>query len=175
MALKAVTRGRVWPTLRDERAVAGSPEGCSCWLKVQEEDGAGRLLASHITPLLLRSPRPLDRLIQLLDANLIQTLSPAEPAWRAEVRRVHGAFWKLRLARDEAIRTGLARRLPDTQLQQGLFNRRAERGHSAALGDVERLIESLERRTATLEWCARYTRSRVRPLLILVPTLSQPA
>jgi hypothetical protein len=138
-----------------------------------EEDAVGRLLASYITALLLpASPKaPLHRLLPLLDRTAIQALDPREPEWRTRVREVQAAFWKMRFSRDDAIKRGLTLQLTETRLQPGLFDRRAERCRAAALGDVQRLIDALERRTAALAWCASHTESHLRPLLVLVPTL----
>jgi superfamily II DNA or RNA helicase len=138
-----------------------------------EEDAVGRLLASYITALLLpASPKaPLHRLLPLLDRTAIQALDPREPEWRTRVREVQAAFWKMRFSRDDAIKRGLTLQLTETRLQPGLFDRRAERCRAAALGDVQRLIDALERRTAALAWCASHTESHLRPLLVLVPKL----
>jgi hypothetical protein len=138
----------------------------------REEDCLGRLVASHVTALLLPvSPKPsLDRLVALLDDRLMRAVNPVERDWREDVRRVMGAFWRTRFSRDHAIETGLALQLTESQLQPGLFDRRAERGRSAKHGDVQRLIEAFQRRTKALA-AASGTTSRLGPLLILVPKL----
>jgi hypothetical protein len=103
------------------------------------EDSCGRLVAAHLTPLMVRAgvgiARRQAREIVAAVIRSIETLAPqngdtAWVPWRVETTRVHRGFWTARRAREHAIATAVAT-TGDDAFQPGLFDRRAERRHLA--------------------------------------------
>ena len=130
------------------------------------EDGCGRIVAEHLTPLV--SPLDLTELLQRLDAVPLVDIDSALRDWQARSMRVHHAFWARRLAREQAIGRALVDGDADI-FQPGLFDRRAERAHMAVAHDHAQLRKDVSRRIVLIETAANATIRSSRPLLILLP------
>jgi hypothetical protein len=130
------------------------------------EDGCGRIVAEHLTPLIIQPASP--DLLHRLDATPLVDIDPALRDWQARTMRVHHDFWTRRLAREQAI----GRTLIDGDanfFQPGLFDRRADRAHLADAHDQAQLREEAVRRSVLAETAANATIRSGRPLLILLP------
>jgi superfamily II DNA or RNA helicase len=141
------------------------------------EDSCGRLVAAHLTPLMVHTrieiARGQARGAVAAIIGWIETVSPqngdtAWMRWKGETTLIHHSFWATRRSRERAIATALAATV-DEAFQPGLFDRRAERRRLAdaeerrALGHDRTLYEAMAERAAVIE--ARPTRA----VLVLVP------
>ena len=149
---------------------------CLLW-RVAFEDGSGRVVESRLVPILVdveSGPRQRSPSLRAWIRSLL--LRVDEPAraridadcsvWRREVHSVANAFTAARLAREHAVAVSRPP-LPDTAVQTGLFDRRAERGHQdrvAAAAECVRLLQERERAAA-----GAIALVAARLLLVLVP------
>jgi superfamily II DNA or RNA helicase len=126
---------------RAARALLG--DGVLIVVRSVYEDGCGRIVATHLTPLRLRQPRPGTRiseeaLVQAaedwLTPELLRRLDPSIVEWESRTAAAHRAFWGARVERQRAID-----QLPGSGssllFQPGLFDRRADRQHAASGAD----------------------------------------
>jgi superfamily II DNA or RNA helicase len=104
-------------------------------------DSAGRIVASHVTPVLVRGASLSGQALADLDALAARATDSTLLPWREETLGVHQQFWQRRLDRELAI----AQRVADTKanaLQLVLFDLRAEHDRRA---NARRRREALER------------------------------
>ncbi len=130
------------------------------------EDGCGRIVAEHFTPLLIQ--RGSIELPHGLDAVPLAHIDAALRDWHALTLRVHHAFWARRLAREQAI----GRALIDGDanvFQPGLFDRRADRARMAVAHGHAQLRKDIMQRIVLVEAAANAKLRSSRPLLILSP------
>ncbi|OGA43031.1 MAG: hypothetical protein A3G25_13750 [Betaproteobacteria bacterium RIFCSPLOWO2_12_FULL_63_13] len=141
------------------------------------EDLAGRLIASHITPLIVRvTPRirrqgcagAVTALLRDLQPLTIDALDPSYTAWRRDTSRDHHGFWDTRVARERAI--AATRGAQDRSgLQPGLFDRRAERERQAGDDGRREVVDAAVRRLAAGERAAVIVAKDPGVALVLVP------
>jgi hypothetical protein len=141
------------------------------------EDADGRMVASHLTALVLGvSSRLLGHnlagaitaLLRELTPAAMVALDPAHAAWSADSKHDHSRFWETRLAREHAIAT--ARSTPVApRFQPGLFDRRAERAIQAGNDRREALLDEVRRHITAVEHTSRIEAKEPRVVLILVP------
>jgi superfamily II DNA or RNA helicase len=115
----------------DEEAVARAKRSCIraflasrvlVIVRSALEDATGRVVASHLCPLLVKASASLKG----LRWPELVTLDPSHSEWHADSIREHLGFWTTRLVRERAI---AAARLNQQRvaMQPGLFDRRVER------------------------------------------------
>ena len=131
-------------------------------------DGAGRIVASHLTPVLVRSATMDGRSLAEFDTLAGRVADPRLSAWREETLGVHRRFWQTRLDRELAISHHVAGTKAPA-LQPGLFDLRAEQERVA---DTERRRDALEESQGHAEAARRVARLIFRPpstALVLLP------
>jgi len=107
-----------------------------------------------------------DRLLSAVDGELRRCVADAITEWRVHAEATCSAFWRARLAREQAIRDVA----PSRQLfQPGLFDRRAERMQAAV--DAARQEGDADRATriAAIERGLGSIRMSIVPMLVLAP------
>ncbi len=146
-------------------------------LQVTAEDSCGRVIATHLTPLLqTRTTNTVTRehirgWLKASDSLQPEHLASVDPSlrnWSAATLPSYAAFWSTRINRERAIAAD-QRPARAALFQSGLFDQRELRRHSAnrcADADVERDVAG---RLAALEAHLSAPAVRIRPLLVLVP------
>lgn len=126
----------------------------------------GRMVATHLTNVLCSIGRGAG--LADLDAMASLIEDPGLDAWLAESRRLHAAFWRTRVAREQAIANMIAGRTV-APTQPGLFDRRADRASAAAAAakqhavDQARMSIAAARRLESLDFAPPTT------VLVLIP------
>ena len=185
---RALTGGRGWPSPAKPAACEltpgplvafprrltirrSFPKSLIVVLRTVLEDPAGRRIASHLTALRLHlasscRSRPERSLIERLlgHARDAADRDPSLERWKRESIRDHQQFWSTRLARETAIARSL--RIPQSHLQPGLFDRRAERARAATLSHGDRLADEASHRALSARRAGE-VRTQTRVVLAL--------
>jgi hypothetical protein len=162
----SVSRARNWRT----RANLGG-RIVMLW-QIVASDAAGRVVGSTIVPVIVGDGRRLD------DQDVLERVNRAANAWRERATIRHHAFTSTRLAREQAVDAGrvspaATRSRPDPArsgdlFQPGLFERRGDRAHSAAVASQDASDRERAERIAASERAR--TISFLPPQLLLVLT-----
>ena len=141
------------------------------------DDGTGRAVAVHLSPLLLETSRAdadtRTRLLAIQSAvghvtcAKLESLDPAILQWHAGSRRTHRAFWGRRAARERAIACALEENGP-SPIQAGLFDRRAEHHHLISTTSRRALQDDARLRVTAAERTAAVHLDPPRAVLLLV-------
>jgi superfamily II DNA or RNA helicase len=142
--------------------------------RVACEDGCGRTVESLVIPLIVGLKRVPSRwtwrAIDDLRQHVARFVGRATVAgrWGTLAQRSHHAFFSPRLSREHAIHAQIA--APRTSdIQPGLFDRRAERARLAALAARTDVESALQNRLAALELGMAVSTSAPQLLLVLLP------
>jgi len=139
--------------------------------QVVASDDSGRVVGSTIVPVIVADGRRLD------DQDILESVNRAAHPWRERAAIRHHAFISTRLARESAsARTTGSRataRLAEAPeaaalFQPGLFERRGDRAHSAAVASQDASDRERAERIAAFE--RALTISFLPPQLLLVLT-----
>ena len=142
--------------------------------RVACEDGCGRTVESLVIPVIVglkRVPsrwtwRAIDDLRQHVEGFVGRAAVAGR--WGTLAHRSHHAFLSMRLSRDRAIHAQMA--APQTSdIQPGLFDRRAERARLAALAVRTDVESALQNRLAALELGMAVSTCAPQLLLVLLP------
>jgi hypothetical protein len=145
------------------------------------EDGAGRVVATCVTPLLVRTragfapiasnhkaaAHALRIVLRALETTVVDELDPAVTKWVSDTVRFHGAFWSRRLANERAI--GRVPTHGASLFQPGLFDRRAVAERHAMNRAAHALQQDTTRRIRAAEAAGDLIVRPARPVLILMP------
>ena len=141
------------------------------------EDGGGRVIASRLTPELVRMVNRLsrsagreavDRVWPAFQKAALELANQSNLNWEHEVAEVHGRFLGTRIRREGAIAAAALREGRGT-CQPGLFDRRALAQHLASADERREFLDDLTRCQDDLRQRALAGRMTVRVALILVP------
>jgi hypothetical protein len=114
-------------------------------LTARATDRTGRIVASHLTSLIIRGDVPIGRLIETWIGG---GHDPSLAEWTRNTREIHESFWATWLAREARISREL-QKATATDRQPGLFDRRAEQDLAR---DVTNLAERFDELRARVEW-----------------------
>jgi hypothetical protein len=147
------------------------------FVEARGEDGCGRVVATHLTPLLATVRGSLVEFVQGLGALPLPDVDATLREWQKRTVSIHSAFWTERLRREREIeRVVFDDRTRRFQLfQPGLFDRRADHTRLQSVAAEAVLQDESERRLRMVEAAraVRFPPPRVR--LILLPGLPKPA
>jgi superfamily II DNA or RNA helicase len=162
----SVSKARRWRT----RAALGG-RTAMLW-QIAAVDGSGRVVGSTIVAVIAAAGTCLD------DEKILESVNQAADAWRNRAALSHHAFINTRLLREQEIGMGRvvsdpARAFPDPArsadlFQPGLFERRGEIAHSAAVAARNAAARDRTQQMAAAE--AALTISFLWPQLLLVLT-----
>jgi superfamily II DNA or RNA helicase len=150
----AISRARHWRT----RAELGG-RTVMLWQVVAIE-ASGRVVGSTIVPVFVANGRRLD------DEDVLECVNRAAGAWRERAAIGHDAFVSTRLARTQAVDIGRVVLDPARSadlFQPGLFERRGDRAHLAAIDAQDATDRNRADRMAAIE--------RALPISFLAPQL----
>jgi hypothetical protein len=136
------------------------------------EDSYGRLVATRVTPILIRTLRRLtradrDHIRRMLETIVLGQLDPTLAPWATASVRVHRTFWSRRAMREQAIARALAQgnRSP---FQVGLFDRRMLNARERETRTRAENVMEAERQAVSAAGAAHSAVAPGRPVLVLV-------
>jgi len=136
------------------------------------EDSYGRLIATHLTPVVIRTARRMtksdgDVIRGLLETVDLERLDPTVSYWTDASIRLHRAFWSRRAARERAIARAVAPE-ENSMYQAGLFDRRAVTDHEKEARARAEVVAEAERQAAAAVRAAEAEATSSSPVLVLV-------
>ena len=156
----AISRARHWRTRLE---LAGRT--VMLWQVVAIET-SGRVVGSTIVPVVVANGRHLD------DEEVLERVNRAAGAWRERAAIGHDAFISTRLARTRAVDVGRVPLDPARAadlFQPGLFERRGDRAHSAAIDARDSTDRNHANRMAAIERASAISFLPPQLLLVLTP------
>jgi hypothetical protein len=152
----AVSRARHWQTRTELKG-----RTVMVW-QVVAADASGRVVGSTIVPVIVADRRRHD------DQEMLRRVEEAAARWREAVATNHCAFINTRLLREQAI--GVDRGLSASALfQPGLFERRRERAHSAAVATQDDADRDHAERMAAIDHALDISFLPPQLMLVLTP------